>query len=397
MLSRDEQIELLKRSVEEWNIWRQVNPGVKPNLLEANLQAADLRGANLQGATLLIADMQWADVSGANLNDAKLVAANLRECNFRQTSFRKANLEGTQLQGADFFEADLFGVKTDGKTQWTINQFQDARHVPRGLRKGAKHKKSSDLKEELSLLQNLLEVKESEKLSRSQVDAIQSDAEKDAVLQKELDELKARLKFDSQERARLEKELKTAQEKRKATDRIHNALRQFKGPNEYIVKELKIHERFFWLFVVLAGVSFLYFIFIFVHTGRAMGEEKTAVTGSENLYGFLLKAIPYIVSLSLMGTFIRSAFKRRQNIEMLNEQKRQIDTIEAAMKGHLDAKEDAEATLDLLEESIKGLAQQALVSTGRYDLNSKDQKEEEESNTKTVIAMLNGIKKLLSS
>ena len=40
-------IDILNQGVSAWNIWREENPQVKPNLTEANLTGAKLIGADL--------------------------------------------------------------------------------------------------------------------------------------------------------------------------------------------------------------------------------------------------------------------------------------------------------------------------------------------------------------
>ena len=46
------QVEMLRRSVAEWNKWRNANAGILTNLAYANLQYANLTNADLMGANL---------------------------------------------------------------------------------------------------------------------------------------------------------------------------------------------------------------------------------------------------------------------------------------------------------------------------------------------------------
>jgi uncharacterized protein YjbI with pentapeptide repeats len=85
-------LNLLKRSVEEWNAFRNANPEVKPNLTGADLSDANLTGAYLAGAYLAGANLTRADLNGANLTDARLIA----------TVLNRADLSGTNLSGASF-------------------------------------------------------------------------------------------------------------------------------------------------------------------------------------------------------------------------------------------------------------------------------------------------------
>ena len=76
-MATPEHVEMLKRSVEEWNAWRDEHPDERPDLSEANLREADLHVANLQGADLQGADLHGADLHGVDLSYAKLSHANL--------------------------------------------------------------------------------------------------------------------------------------------------------------------------------------------------------------------------------------------------------------------------------------------------------------------------------
>ena len=55
-------VDMLKRSVSEFNQWRADNPDAPIDFQGANLQEADLRRANLR----------WADLQGAKLEDSTL-------------------------------------------------------------------------------------------------------------------------------------------------------------------------------------------------------------------------------------------------------------------------------------------------------------------------------------
>jgi hypothetical protein len=141
-MANESHLSVLKQGVDAWNQWREQDPSVEPDLLEANLHEADLReanlcraklrsanlrgadligadlgetnlrgaklpGAKLRGAHLSLANLGWADLSGANLREANLREANLREANLRKADLSWANLRGADLSGADLIDADL--------------------------------------------------------------------------------------------------------------------------------------------------------------------------------------------------------------------------------------------------------------------------------------------------
>ena len=84
-MARHNQLQILQRSIYEWNQWRAANPEVKPNLFRSDLGGVDLRGANLSDA-------------------------NLRHANLKKARLRRAKLDLADLRGADLSEADLFAV-----------------------------------------------------------------------------------------------------------------------------------------------------------------------------------------------------------------------------------------------------------------------------------------------
>jgi TIR domain/Pentapeptide repeats (8 copies) len=127
-------LEILKRSVEEWNQWWQGNLDVRPdlsgvdlsdaNLRGANLSVVDLRGANLsgaylsaadlRGADLSVADLSVADLSVADLSVADLGRADLSRADLSRANLSRANLSGADLSGADLSGANLIGANLIG-------------------------------------------------------------------------------------------------------------------------------------------------------------------------------------------------------------------------------------------------------------------------------------------
>jgi uncharacterized protein YjbI with pentapeptide repeats len=129
-MANDEHIAQLEKGVAAWNAWRDENPDVRPDLLEAslrgahlfeanlgdadlrraNLRGANLRGANLRGAWLRRVDLNKADLSDANLYRADLIEAKLIEAKLIEAYFSEANLRGASLGGANLMGANLRGA-----------------------------------------------------------------------------------------------------------------------------------------------------------------------------------------------------------------------------------------------------------------------------------------------
>jgi hypothetical protein len=99
-------LKLLRRSVDDWNQWRQDNADVRPDLSEAKLSGANLVGADLRLANLRQADLT-ADLTEANLYMAELRKAKLSGARLRHTILVWANLTQADLSSADLHRADL--------------------------------------------------------------------------------------------------------------------------------------------------------------------------------------------------------------------------------------------------------------------------------------------------
>lgn len=131
-MANKEHLKILKQGVEAWNKWREQNPEIKPDLMDAVLSRAKLSGANLSEAKLIEANLSEAklvgvdfikanlsgvNLIGANLRAAKLIAvdlsnanlmgANLIETNLNKANLTRAKLSGAHLSGAKLSEADL--------------------------------------------------------------------------------------------------------------------------------------------------------------------------------------------------------------------------------------------------------------------------------------------------
>jgi len=125
-------VDILKRGSREWNKWRRMNPGVRPQPRRADLRRcvlrgvdlsdADLRDAQLQRANLrkiraVNAQFQGAVLRSADLRGAVLTGADLSDTDLRQVILVDTNLAGTRLNQACVYGISVWDVSLDGAEQ----------------------------------------------------------------------------------------------------------------------------------------------------------------------------------------------------------------------------------------------------------------------------------------
>ena len=124
-MANPEHLAILKQGVEVWNQWREENPEIQPDFMEAELFNEDLSGADLSKARMFKATLPGVNLSKANLHRAFLSNANLRRVKFdradlssadltdadlRIASLSDSNLRYAHLEGVNFYEASLQGA-----------------------------------------------------------------------------------------------------------------------------------------------------------------------------------------------------------------------------------------------------------------------------------------------
>ncbi len=120
-MANPEHLAILKQGVEVWNEWRRRNPGIKPDISDANLINSDIRRANLAEAILFKANLGKANINGTDFHDASLVRANLSGASLRGANLRNANLREANLTDVSFNGADLQGANFDNaRVGWTV-------------------------------------------------------------------------------------------------------------------------------------------------------------------------------------------------------------------------------------------------------------------------------------
>ncbi|GAB6051968.1 hypothetical protein JCM17960_07880 [Magnetospira thiophila] len=103
-----------------WNAWRKSEPGVQPDLSQADLRGANLSGMDLAEAVMSLANLKKANLSGANLKSSNLAGAILEDVNLAGCVMVGSNLSGarltrTNLAGADMRRVNLSGARFGGE------------------------------------------------------------------------------------------------------------------------------------------------------------------------------------------------------------------------------------------------------------------------------------------
>jgi uncharacterized protein YjbI with pentapeptide repeats len=106
-MADETQLQLIRSSVQKWNVWRRENDQIPTDLHGADLSGAYLRGAYLNGAHLRRANLSRADLSRADLSGADLNGAHLSRANLRGADLSRADLNGAYLSGAHLSHANL--------------------------------------------------------------------------------------------------------------------------------------------------------------------------------------------------------------------------------------------------------------------------------------------------
>ncbi|HZU27317.1 MAG TPA: pentapeptide repeat-containing protein, partial [Bryobacteraceae bacterium] len=124
------QVEILRRSVAEWNQLRQIERFIPDlsdadlsgaalagaNLRDAQLRHTNLVGANLKAALLNRSNLQRTDLRNACLDKATLAEARLLACSAVGGSFEKTDFNDADLTGSDFSETNCDGAHLTSAT-----------------------------------------------------------------------------------------------------------------------------------------------------------------------------------------------------------------------------------------------------------------------------------------
>ncbi len=118
-MPNNEHLAILRQGAEVWNQWRKENPGILPDLANAELSSFRLSGVNLSGALLSRAILESADLSYSDLSHANLIEANLSAydpppCNLSHANLTEAELEDANLWRVDLSSAQLCRANLSG-------------------------------------------------------------------------------------------------------------------------------------------------------------------------------------------------------------------------------------------------------------------------------------------
>ena len=124
-MANEEHVAKSYEGVEAWNLWREENRDLIPDLQGANLRGAQLQEADLRGAQLQKADLLDAQLQGAYLLDAQLQGAYLVDAQLQEADLRGAQLQGAYLVDAQLQKAYLVGAQLQKAILWNA-QLQGA-------------------------------------------------------------------------------------------------------------------------------------------------------------------------------------------------------------------------------------------------------------------------------
>jgi Pentapeptide repeats (8 copies) len=92
------------------NHWREQNPNLELDLMNADLRRVDLSEMNLTSASLFGSNLSKASLSRADLSGANLSRAHIGGANLSDANLTGAKLNGSKLSVAELYRANLLGA-----------------------------------------------------------------------------------------------------------------------------------------------------------------------------------------------------------------------------------------------------------------------------------------------
>jgi uncharacterized protein YjbI with pentapeptide repeats len=135
-MAREQHITLLRQGFKVWNIWRQQNPQIIPELKGADLTGlklfkVDFSGVDFSGVDFSGISLYQANLSDANLYKANLITTILEEADLSRANLIESNLKNkkfpkTNLSGANLSRANLNGAKFYTSTKLNNTNFSSS-------------------------------------------------------------------------------------------------------------------------------------------------------------------------------------------------------------------------------------------------------------------------------
>jgi hypothetical protein len=101
-MANQEHLEMLRKGVDTWNLWRRKNPSVIPDPY-----GADFNGLHLESVHFMRVNLGEADFTGAYLRGACFVGAFLHGAVFNEALVEGANSSGADLSSAMMLATNL--------------------------------------------------------------------------------------------------------------------------------------------------------------------------------------------------------------------------------------------------------------------------------------------------
>ncbi len=111
-----EHLKILAKGVFEWNLWRELNPQISPDLSNVDFSSMNLEGVNFTSSIITGSKFERANLRKARLSKSKLMYTQFREAILAEAhldfaDLTKAYMLDARLEGAYFYKSRL--VKTN--------------------------------------------------------------------------------------------------------------------------------------------------------------------------------------------------------------------------------------------------------------------------------------------
>lgn len=113
-MANEEHRNILRQGVAAWNIWRERNPHIVPNLDDSTVafysSDPDLSHINFRGASLINTQFENAKLIGADFRETNLELLIMKKSDCSGADFSLANLNLANIQTTNLTNADFTGA-----------------------------------------------------------------------------------------------------------------------------------------------------------------------------------------------------------------------------------------------------------------------------------------------